>query len=179
MTDITARLAALGVEVPEVERVLIPHVSTAHSLPGTCLPAIGEPSRDEWLAALAAVVDLLEDAKDQRMQLKADIDTLKGLLEQAEAERDEWKALHDGWIRVCNQHDQINADAAQDLERTVDGLYDRAERAEAEAARLRVCGTCGHRGYSVAAMTYRCGEDGSPKHITDPCHFDPPRWTPY
>lgn len=69
MTDITARLAAIGVTLPEVERVLTPHVSSARSLPGTCLPAVDEPSRDEWLAALAAVVGELERVIEQNRAL--------------------------------------------------------------------------------------------------------------
>lgn len=65
----------------------------------------------------------------------------------------------------------------------------RAERAEAENARLRVCGTCEEHegnygdeccrswlGPPVPYYAYRVPESVNP---TDPCHFTPSRWTPY
>ena len=60
----------------------------------------------------------------------------------------------------------------------------RAEQAEAENERLRVCGTCGsHDGHWNG-----CINKGWPRGDrdddglfgdNDACHFTPPRWTPY
>jgi len=46
----------------------------------------------------------------------------------------QWKQLRDGWVRVCKQHDELSADAAQDLERWAESLLKRAEAAEADLA---------------------------------------------
>jgi len=102
MTDLTDRLAALGVTLPEVEALADPR--TARDIERLRANYNGV---EQLQAALAAVVGLLEDARhhnwvesqaarkatkraekaeDQRMQLKADIDTLRGLLDRAEAE---------------------------------------------------------------------------------------------
>jgi hypothetical protein len=73
-------------------------------------------------------------------------------------------------------------------------LVVRAEKAEAENARLRVCGTCGHvkeesdyedwwlwcplREPDAASISLS-STYGRMVEYRDPCHSDPSKWTPY
>jgi len=138
MTDLTDRLAALGVTLPDVDAYQSAaqmHFSTA--VTSSERKANFIIARAD--AALAAVVGLLEDAR------------------------------HHNWVES----------------QTARKATKRAEKAEAENTRLRVCGTCRHMGDTLCWAT----DDGGAEAYVEPhqteCLFlkkkrgGKSRWTPY
>lgn len=72
----------------------------------------------------------------------------------------------------------------RDLNKVFATQEEAIEQAEAESARLRVCGTCGHHdghwnGCLNKGWPRGDKDDDGLFADSDPCHFDPPRYKPY
>lgn len=107
----------------------------------------------------------------ERGKAKAAIAELEAKLDTALA----LAALREGWAKKPE-------DVLSEVEALTAPLLERAERAEAENERLRVCGTCGHftnAEYEMCDIPNEFSVDSEYVGAQDCCRFKPSRWTPY
>ena len=146
-----------------------------------------EAERDHLKAENENMAALIQSCHDNHVPKFVE-DGLRERAEKAEAEL----------AVVQEDHATVMADYITEVERTraaeaaksaaitrANLVSDLFLKAEAENARLRVCGTCGHlrEHYDGTCCTELAGTalryPDDFVDIRDPCHFDPPRWTPY
>lgn len=133
----------------------------------------------ELEAKLIKWVDLCYEEQQRAERAEAERDKFADVLHKTNAEwekdilrANEAEAENERLMRDFTHTDELWEEEAHDLDNTIAKL-------EAERDKLKVCGNCAY------IHTYDAGEPGCQlkvtlyNRLTDPCHFDPSRWTPY